>query len=116
MSWRSNVAVDTASALPIASTPASGRQAPETTSASEPTRPSAAAAAAPAAPQPLPAPQPIGFTQSYDEATQHIVLEAVEPGSGYVISQVPPGYVLKQFTASIGDIIPARGATVDSSV
>jgi hypothetical protein len=65
---------------------------------------------------PAPPPPPaIGFSLSYDAATQRLVLEALEPGSGFVISQVPPGYVVKQFSVTVSGIVPARGATVDSA-
>ena len=113
---------DTPSTAPVHSAHAGERQAPGTVTAPGPTRgaphptppavPQAAPAAAPAAPLPL----SIGFALSYDAATQRLVLEAREPGSGFLISQVPPGYVVKQFTASIGGIAPLRGAALDSAV
>lgn len=105
---------DTASALPIPATPVAGRQAPaaEDAAGHAPTPAAPAPAPAPAAPPP----PPIGLTLSFDDATHRLVLEAVEPGSGFVISRIPPGYVVKQFTASIGGIAPARGAKVNSAV
>jgi hypothetical protein len=46
-----------------------------------------------------PAPSPIGFTLHYDSDLQRLILEARDPVSGYVIVQIPPKYVLKQFSA-----------------
>jgi hypothetical protein len=103
---------DTSSVVPVASAPASGRPARD---AAAPPDQAPASAATPAAPAQPPQLTPIGFTLSYDEATQRLVLEAREPGSGFVIAQIPPGYVVKQFSASIGGIAPARGAKVDSA-
>lgn len=105
---------DPASTLPISSTPASGHQSPAAADAAVQEPVQAAAAAAPAAQAP-PLPQPIGLTLSYDDATHRLVLEAREPGSGFVISSIPSRYVVSQFTATLGGIAPARGATVDSA-
>jgi hypothetical protein len=57
----------------------------------------------------------IGFSLQYDPETRRMFLEAREPVSGFVIFQMPPKYVIKQFSASIGRIEPARGAKVDSA-
>lgn len=105
--------MDTSSALPIASTPTSARLGRE--AAVQPDQAPASAAAA-ATPAPPPQPAPIGFTLSYDQATQRLVLEAREPGSGFVIAQLPPGYVVKQFSGSVGGVAPLRGAKVDNAV
>ncbi|MGO8915003.1 MAG: hypothetical protein ACLQJR_03755 [Stellaceae bacterium] len=110
---------DTPSAVPVAPTPASGRQPREAAAQPDRQAPTSAATAAAPAAAAAAAPSPpvaIGFSLSYDQATQRLVLEAREPGSGFVISQLPPGYVVKQFSASIGGIAPVRGATVDSAV
>lgn len=106
---------DSPSAVPIPSTPASGRPAPAMTAGVGQAPARAAARAAPAAAPAPPSLQPIGLTLSYDGATHRLVLEAREPGSGFLIAQIPPSYVVKQFTASIGGIAPARGDAVDSA-
>ncbi len=112
---------DTPSTAPVHSAHAGERPAPGMATASGTTQSGPGRIAAPAAPPAAPvappaAPLPIGFALSYDAATQRLVLEAREPGSGFLISQVPPGYVVKQFTASIGGIAPLRGAAIDSAV
>ena len=107
---------DTPLAVPIPSTPAASGRQPHNAAALPNQTPATAAAPTPAA-APVAAPQAaIGFTLSYDQATRRLVLEAREPGSGFVIAQVPPGYVVKRFSATIGGIAPARGAMVDSAV
>lgn len=105
---------DTPSAVPVVPTPVSGRAPRDGTALPAAAQPAPAAAAAPVA-APSATPSPIGFTISYDAATQRLVLEALEPGSGFVISQLPPGYVVKRFSASVGSIAPARGGKVDSA-
>ncbi len=46
-----------------------------------------------------------------------LTLEARDPVSGFVIYQMPPKYVIKQFSASIStSVAPARGARVDNAV
>jgi hypothetical protein len=121
---------DTPSALPTAPTNVGGssRTPPASQTASptanrtadqgaSPAAPATAVPAAAASPAPLVAvPQPIGLTVSYDDATHRLVLEAREPGSGFVIARIPPSYVVKQFSASVGGIAPARGATVNSAI
>jgi hypothetical protein len=57
----------------------------------------------------------IGFSTSYDPSTGRIILEAREPRSGFIIYQMPPKYVIKQFAASVGAIEPARGGRVDGA-
>jgi hypothetical protein len=57
----------------------------------------------------------IGFSLDYDASTGRMILESREPVSGFIIYQMPPKYVIKQFTASVGDIAPARGAQVNSA-
>lgn len=106
---------DTPSTVPVPSTPpASGRAPRDATEPVQATTP-APVAVVPAVAPAAPSPPAIGFSLSYDAATQRLVLEALEPGSGFVISQVPPGYVVKQFSATVSGIAPARGATVDSA-
>jgi hypothetical protein len=118
---------DTPSASPVAPTNLGSGRTPPASQTASPTasrapdqgagRAAPAAAAPPAASPPpaVPVPQPIGLTLSYDDATHRLVLEAREPGSGFVIARIPPSYVVKQFSASVGGIAPARGATVDSA-
>jgi hypothetical protein len=72
------------------------------------------AAATPEVPAP-PAPSAIGFSLDYDPGSGRMILEAREPVSGFVIYQMPPKYVIKQFTASVAPVEPARGAKVDSA-
>ena len=73
-------------------------------------------AAAQEAPTPSPpTPAAIGFSLTYDPGSDRMILEAREPGSGFVINQMPPKYVIKQFNASVSGIEPARGAQVDGA-
>lgn len=62
-----------------------------------------------------PAPTAIGFSLVYDPGTARMLLEAREPDSGFIIYQMPPKYVIKQFSASVAPIDPARGAKVESA-
>ncbi len=67
--------------------------------------------------EPTPAPSPIGFTLHYDGDLQRLILEAREPVSGYVIVQIPPKYVVKQFSATVrARVEPTRGQGVDDAV
>lgn len=78
-------------------------------------RQAVSADAAKAAAQPRPA--PFALTQHYDQDTRRLILEARDPVSGFVIYQMPPKYVIKQFSASVStSVAPARGARVDSAV
>ena len=64
-----------------------------------------------------PTPSPMGFALHYDLDTQRMILEVREPATGYVIYQMPPKYVIKQFSTSGSAVAsPARGARVDSAV
>jgi hypothetical protein len=64
-----------------------------------------------------PTPSPIGFTLRYDNDLQRLILEARDPVSGYVIVQIPPKYVLKQFSASDrAHLEAARGTGVDHAI
>jgi len=77
-----------------------------------------AAAPVPDVPKP-PAPptaSPIGFALHFDNDMQRLILEVREPVTGYVIYQMPPKYVVKQFLASSSGSAPARGAQVDSAI
>lgn len=67
--------------------------------------------------EPTPAPSPIGFTLHYDGDLQRIILEAREPDSGYVIVQIPPKYVVKQFSATVrAHVEPTRGQGINDAV
>ena len=66
--------------------------------------------------EPPPAPSPIGFTLHFDGDSQRLILEAREPVSGYVIVQIPPKYVVKQFSATIRTNLAPRGQGVDAAV
>jgi hypothetical protein len=64
-----------------------------------------------------PAPSSIGFTLHFDGDSQRLILEAREPVSGYVIVQIPPKYVVKQFSATVRtNLAPPRGRGVDAAV
>ena len=111
---------DTHASALTATTPQNGRQTRETPPQPGPTpalEHSHAPAQAAEVPAPAPKTQPsIGFTLHYDNDTRRLILEAREPVTGFLIYQMPPKYVVRQFTASVGGIEPARGATVDSAV
>lgn len=101
--------------------PAAQTGQPQRATAIEPSTPPAGGTshAPPQAPD-VPAPpassaSAIGFSTSYDPSTGRIILEAREPGSGFVIYRMPPKYVIKQFTASVGGIEPGRGQRVDGA-
>jgi hypothetical protein len=118
--WRKRVSVtSTSSTLPLAPAAQTGRPATETA-----TKPGSAPAGeetrvpAPAQDEPVPsAPSStaIGFSLSYDPTTGRMFLEAREPVSGFIIYQMPPKYVIKQFNATLNAIEPARGAQVDGA-
>jgi hypothetical protein len=76
-----------------------------------------ATAAVPDVPKALapPTPKAIGFALHYDADMQRLILEVREPVTGYLIYQMPPKYVVKQFSASASAAAP-RGARVDSAV
>ena len=70
-----------------------------------------------AKPEPTPPATPIGFTLHYDNDLQRLILEARDPVSGYVITQIPPKYVLKQFSATVrAQLEPPRGTGVNAAV
>jgi hypothetical protein len=86
-----------------ASSPANGAVTPATTEA--------------ARAEATPAPSPIGFTLHYDNDLQRLILEARDPVSGYVIVQIPPKYVVKQFSATVRATLDAtRGTGVNAAV
>jgi hypothetical protein len=94
--------------LPQASTPAKPTRDAPLGGGSEATK----AEAAPAAPA-----SPIGFTLHYDSDLQRLILEARDPVSGYVIVQIPPKYVLKQFSATDRAHLGApRGTGVNDAI
>ncbi len=67
--------------------------------------------------EPAPAPSPIGLTVHFDGDSQRLILEAREPVSGYLIVQIPPKYVVKQFSATVRtNLEPTRGRDVDAAV
>ena len=60
---------------------------------------------------------PIGFTLHYDDDLHRLILESRDPITGFVIYQMPPKYVVKQFTATVTPSLPEnRGASVDEAV
>jgi hypothetical protein len=66
---------------------------------------------------PSPRSAPFGFTYTYDQSLHRMELEARDPVSGFIVYQMPPKYVIKQFSASVdAAIAPARGASVDNAV
>jgi len=75
--------------------------------------PAVAASDTPKAPQPS---APIGFSLHYDQDLKRMILEARDPISGFVIYQMPPKYVLRQFSAASSAGAPTRGARVNSAV
>ena len=102
--------------LPATPAPANGHQA-HTAPTSSTAAPAGATAPAKAeTPTPPAVSGGIGFKLRYDQDTQRLILEARDPVSGFVIYQIPPQYVIKQFSANIGSVEPARGAQVDSAV
>jgi hypothetical protein len=118
--WRKRVSVtSTSSTLPLAPAAQSGRPATET-AAKPGSSPAGEETRAPASAQDEPVPSApssaaIGFSLSYDPTTGRLFLEAREPLSGFVIYQMPPKYVIKQFNATLNAIEPARGAQVDGA-
>ena len=71
----------------------------------------------PKASAPQQAAPPIGFSLHFDRDTQRMILEVRDPVSGYVIYQMPPKYVVKQFSASVrASFETARGGGVDKAV
>jgi hypothetical protein len=109
----------TSSTLPLAPAAQAGRPATETATkpggspAGEETRAPTPAQdeAVPSAPSGT----AIGFSLSYDPSAGRMILEAREPVSGFIIDQIPPQYVIKQFNATVNAIVPARGAQVDGA-
>ncbi|HEV2549857.1 MAG TPA: hypothetical protein VGU20_21275 [Stellaceae bacterium] len=67
--------------------------------------------------EPTPAASPIGFTLHFDGDSQRLILEAREPASGYLIVQIPPKYVVKQFSATVrSNLEPSRGKGLNDAV
>jgi hypothetical protein len=106
----------TSSISPVVPAPGTERQ---TVAPAEPTaRPSAPVAAAQSAPQPPSAPVSgaIGFTLTFDPETQRMILEARDAATGFVIDQMPPKYVVKQFSAQVSArVAPSRGTRIDNA-
>ena len=60
---------------------------------------------------------PIGFTLRFDGDSQRLILEAREPVSGYLIVQIPPTYVVKQFSATVrANLEPSRCKGLNDAV
>jgi len=67
--------------------------------------------------EPAPTPSPIGFTLRFDGDSQRLILEAREPASGFVIVQIPPKYVVKQFSTTVrANLEPSRGKGLNDAV
>jgi len=67
--------------------------------------------------EPIPAPSPIGFKLHFDGDSQRLILEAREPASGFVIVQIPPKYVVKQFSTTVrANLEPSRGKGLNDAV
>jgi hypothetical protein len=107
--------MDSSTTVPTVPVPASGRPAREAVAVptADPTR-----ASAPEVPKPQASStsSPIGFALHYDAETQRLILEVREPVTGYVICQMPPKYVIKQFSTSASAAAPLRGVQVNSAV
>jgi hypothetical protein len=80
--------------------------------------PGPAIAPAPDVPQSQASPvsSPLGFSLHYDADMQRLILEVREPVTGYVIYQMPPKYVIKQFSATSSTTAPRRGTRINSAV
>jgi len=96
---------------------AGAERLPQTTShVATAAKPASDGAAANVEATPAPA-SPIGFTLHYDNDLQRLILEARDPVSGYVIVQIPPKYVLKQFSATDrAHLEAARGTGVNDAI
>ena len=67
--------------------------------------------------EPVPTPSPIGFTVHFDGDSQRVILEAREPVTGYIIVQIPPKYVVKQFSTTVrAHVEPTRGQGFNDAV
>ena len=76
---------------------------------------SASSAAAPSVP-PAAAAGAVGFTLTFDPETQRMILEARDLATGFVIDQMPPKYVVKQFSAPAGvRATSPRGSRIDNA-
>jgi hypothetical protein len=110
---------ETLSAAPIAPAAPAGHarhEAPAARGAAPAKDGAPAQPAAPETPAPSASSAPIGFKLRYDQDTRRLILEARDPVSGFVIYQIPPKYVIKQFSARVGAVERARGGRVDSAV
>ena len=86
-------------------------------SAPAPAPPPAAAPVVPLAKGPDTAPPPFGFTLHYDDDLHRLILESRDPVTGFVIYQMPPKYIVKQFTATVSPgIAENRGASLDKAI
>ena len=106
--------IETSPITPVVRPPSTDRQAPEPTPspATPAGAPAAAASGAPAAA----AASAVGFTLTFDPDTQRMILEARDAATGFVIDQMPPRYVVKQFSAQSGvKATPSRGTRIDNA-
>jgi hypothetical protein len=102
----------TVSAVPV---PSTGHQTREAAAVLAPEPASTAVEDVPKASAPS-TPGAIGFTLHFDADMQRMILEVREPSTGFVIYQMPPKYVIKQFSASGGGAPSTRGARINSAV
>jgi hypothetical protein len=101
---------------PTVPPPTAGRQAHDAVAVPAAVPPSGSTPDVPA-PAASSTPSSMGFALHYDADTQRLILEVREPVTGYVIYQMPPKYVIKQFSATGSvAVAPTRGARVDSAV
>jgi hypothetical protein len=106
--------IETSPITPVVRPPSTERQAPAPTPS--PAAPSGAPAAAAAASAPAPAASAVGFTLTFDPDTQRMILEARDAATGFVIDQMPPRYVVKQFSAQSGvKAAASRGTSIDDA-
>jgi hypothetical protein len=102
--------IETSSIAPVVRTPSTERQAPQPTPS--PAAPAGAPAAAAAATPAAPPASAVGFTLTFDPDTQRMILEARDAATGFVIDQMPPRYVVKQFSTQAA---ASRGTSVDDA-
>jgi hypothetical protein len=102
----------TVSAAPM---PTTGHRTREAVAVLPPDPANAAVANVPKASAPS-TPGAIGFTLHFDADMQRMILEVREPSTGFVILQLPPKYVIKQFSAGGGAAPSTRGARINSAV
>lgn len=118
------MALTQASPIPSPLTsPAGVERQPPSAPSPAPSTEQAPAPIAPAAPPltaapvtPAAASGAIGFTLTFDPATERMILEAREAATGFVIDQMPPKYIVKQFSAQTSvNVAPGRGARLNKA-